>query len=85
MRGSQAKDAAFLALLKPVQRPLEVYCRRMLRNPAWAEDVLQAAVAEAFARFDRFIEGSNFRAWIFRFVTHAIFNHNRKHELVLWH
>jgi RNA polymerase sigma-70 factor (ECF subfamily) len=83
--GSQAKDAAFLALLKPVQRPLEVYCRRMLRNPAWAEDVLQSALAEAYAHFDRFTADSNFRAWIFRFVTYAIFNHNRKYEPVLWH
>jgi RNA polymerase sigma-70 factor, ECF subfamily len=81
---SQAKAAAFVALLQPLQRPLEVYCRRMLRNPAWVEDVIQAAVAEAYARFDRFTEGTNFRAWMFRFVTHEVFNRNRKRESVLW-
>jgi RNA polymerase sigma-70 factor, ECF subfamily len=81
---SQAKADAFVALLQPLQRPLEVYCRRMLRNPAWVEDVIQAAVAEAYARFDRFTEGTNFRAWMFRFVTHEVFNRNRKREPVLW-
>jgi DNA-directed RNA polymerase specialized sigma24 family protein len=81
---SQAKADAFVALLQPLQRPLEVYCRRMLRNPAWVEDVIQAAVAEAYARFDRFTEGTNFRAWMFRFVTHEIFNRNRKRGPVLW-
>jgi RNA polymerase sigma-70 factor (ECF subfamily) len=35
---------------------------------------------EAFARFDRFAEGSNFRAWMFRFVTWEVFNRNRKRE-----
>ncbi len=35
---------------------------------------------EAFARFDRYAEGTNFRAWIFRFVTLEAFNRNRKRE-----
>ena len=35
---------------------------------------------EAFARFDRYAEGTNFRAWIFRFVTLELFNRNRKRE-----
>ena len=70
----------FLELLLPLQRSLEVYCRRMLRDPSHVEDVLQSAIMEAFARFDRYAEGTNFRAWIFRFVTLELFNHNRKRE-----
>lgn len=54
----------------------------MLRDPSAVEDVLQTAVAEAFARFDCYAEGTNFRAWIFRFVTLEIFNRNRKREPV---
>jgi len=72
------KSEVFLALLLPLQRPLEVYCRRLLRNPSDVEDVLQGAIMEAFARFDRYAEGTNFRAWIFRFVTLEAFNRNRK-------
>jgi DNA-directed RNA polymerase specialized sigma24 family protein len=81
---SEGKNEAFLALLVPLQGPLEVYCRRMLRNPSEVEDVLQKAVTEAFARFDRYAEGTNFRAWMFRFVTLEIFNRNRKSEPVLF-
>jgi RNA polymerase sigma-70 factor, ECF subfamily len=75
---SERKNEAFLALLLPLQQPLEVYCRRMLRNPSDTEDVLQNAVMAAFSRFDRYAEGTNFRAWTFRFVTLEIFNRNRK-------
>jgi RNA polymerase sigma-70 factor (ECF subfamily) len=75
---STGKAAEFLELLRPLQRQLEVYCRRLLRDRTLVEDVIQAAVAEAFAKFDRYVEGTNFRAWIFRFVTHQILNQNRK-------
>ena len=79
---SRANDnnEVFLALLLPLQRSLEVYCRRILRKPSDVEDLLQSAVMEAFARFDRYAEGTNFRAWMFRFVTLEAFNRNRKRE-----
>ena len=80
MSRSKAKADAFLELLRPLQRPLEVYCRRMLRNRSLVEDVIQSAVGEAFAKFDRYAAGTNFKAWIFRFLTLEIFNRNRKHE-----
>jgi RNA polymerase sigma-70 factor (ECF subfamily) len=78
------KAEAFLALLRPLQRPLEVYCRRLLRDPSHTEEVLQAAVAEAFAKFDRYAAGTNFRAWLCRFVTLEAFNRNRKRGPALW-
>src|SRR5262249_37548658 len=78
----KAKADAFVELLQPLQRPLEVYCRRMLRKRSQAEDVLQSAVAAAFAEFDRGVEVRNFKAWVFRFVTLEVFNRNRKHEPV---
>jgi RNA polymerase sigma-70 factor (ECF subfamily) len=78
--GTSDKADEFLALLRPLQGRLEVYARRMLRDGSLVEDVLQSAVMEAFVRFDRFAEGSNFRAWMFRFVTWEVFNRNRKCE-----
>lgn len=80
MNPGRAKADAFVTLLQPLQKPLEAYCRRMLRDRALVEDVLQTAMASAFAAFDRYAEGTNFKAWIFRFVTLEIFNRNRKHE-----
>jgi RNA polymerase sigma-70 factor (ECF subfamily) len=81
---SPARPERFVALLRPCQRGLEVYCRRLLRDPSQTEDVLQTAVAEAYARFDRYTEGTNFRAWMFRFVTFEVFNRNRKREPLLF-
>ncbi len=77
---SNAKAVAFLELLQPLRGPLEVYCRRMLNNHSLVEDVIQSAVAAAYADFDRYVQGTNFKAWIFRYVTLQIFNQNRKHE-----
>ncbi len=70
----------FLQLLKPLQRPLELYARRMLRDPSQSEDVLQEAVLEALNNFVEFTEGTNFKAWMFRFVTHKVLNANRRIE-----
>jgi RNA polymerase sigma-70 factor, ECF subfamily len=73
-----------MALLQPLQRQLQVYCQRMLRDRSEVEDVLQTAVMTAFSRFDRYAEGTNFRAWMFRFVTLEAFNRNRKWEPAPW-
>jgi RNA polymerase sigma-70 factor (ECF subfamily) len=54
----------------------------MLRKRSHLEEVIQDSVARAFAQFDQFALGTNFKAWIFRFVTLEIFNRNRKHEPV---
>jgi RNA polymerase sigma-70 factor (ECF subfamily) len=74
----QDKSAAFMALLQPLQRQLEIYCRRMLHDRSQVEDVLQTAVLAAFSQFDRYAKGTNFRAWIFRFVANEASNRNRK-------
>jgi RNA polymerase sigma-70 factor, ECF subfamily len=81
---SRSNDEArsFLELLRPLQGQLEAYCRRMLRDRSEVEDVLQASVARAFARFDRYSQGTNFKAWMFRFVTLEILNRNRKRRPV---
>ncbi len=78
MSRSKARAETFIELLRPLQGPLEAYCRRMLRDRFQVEDVLQSAVASAFSQFDRFVEGTNFKAWMFRFVTLEVFNRNRK-------
>ena len=84
LRQQEERAAAFVALLLPLQRQLEVYCRRILRDRSGVEDVLQAAVMAAFSRFDRYAEGTNFRAWIFRFVTNEAFNRNRRRDAAPW-
>jgi RNA polymerase sigma-70 factor (ECF subfamily) len=80
--GRAARAETFVELLRPLQRPLEAYCRRMAADRSEVEDILQSAVAAAFAQFDRYAQGTNFKAWIFRFVTLEIFNRNRKQTAI---
>ena len=82
MNTPRAKADLFLWHLEPLQRMLEVSCRRMLRDSSEVEDVLQTAITNAFADFHRFVEGTNFKAWIFRYLTLEVFNRNRRRETV---
>ena len=56
---------------------MESYCRRCVYDSNAVEDVLQDAVACAFRDFDSFAEGTNFRAWIFRYLNLTILAANR--------
>jgi len=64
--------------LGPLQGVLEAFVRRALRDPNAASDVLQSAIATAFREFQMYVEGTNFRAWIFRFVHLEVLSTNRK-------
>jgi len=76
---SQASSNAerFWKHLEPLQGALERYCRYSIWDRNAVEDVLQSAVAKAFADFDLFAEGTNFRAWIFRYLNFEIRAANR--------
>ena len=73
-------DERFLALLRPIERELETYARRMLWEPQAVRDALQNAVLRAFRAFDRYHEDASFRAWMFRILTNEIFTLNRGHS-----
>lgn len=51
---------------------------RMTRNAADAEDLVQEACLKAFRYFDRFEDGSNLRAWMFKILTNLFINQYRK-------
>ena len=80
MPKDHAKTERFMRHLEPLQGALESYCRRSLRDRNAIADVLQSAVGNAFRDFHLYAEGSNFRAWIFRYVHLEIQNWNRKHD-----
>ena len=75
----------FLALLQPIERDLETYCRRLIWEPLDAPDAIQNAVMRAFAAFDRYHEDASFRAWMFKILTHEAFALNRKHARIARH
>jgi RNA polymerase sigma-70 factor (ECF subfamily) len=77
-RSQPAKADLFLCHLEPLQGRLEAFGRRSLYDIGALADVLQSAVANAFRDFHHYAEGTNFRAWIFRYVHLEICNRNRQ-------
>ncbi len=69
----------FIALLRPIERELEIYCRRMNWNANDVPDTLQNAVLRAWQAFDRYHADASFRAWMFTILTREIFAMNRKY------
>jgi len=72
----------FLALLQPIERELETYCRRLVWEAQEAPDTLQNAILRGFAAFDRYRPEASFRAWMFKILTREAFAMNRKHARI---
>jgi RNA polymerase sigma-70 factor, ECF subfamily len=51
---------------------------RMTRNTSEAEDLVQDTYLRAYRFFDKFEEGTNFKAWIFKILTNTFINKYRK-------
>jgi len=51
---------------------------RLTKNTAEAEDLVQDTYMRAYRFFDKFQEGTNFKAWIFRIMTNTFINKYRK-------
>lgn len=75
-RPNRAKQ--FVQHLNPLQGVLEGYCRRNLVDPNAVEDALQSAVANAYRDFHLYLENTNFRSWIFRYLHLEILGRNRQ-------
>ena len=75
----RARDKAerFLQHLEPLQGRLTAFCRRSLQNQNDMADTLQSALVTAYRDFDLYVEGTNFRAWMFRIVSYEVLNRNR--------
>jgi len=74
-RTSAARE--FLELLEPVQDALYRHARRAAWRPDQAADMVQEAVMTAWREFGRFQRGTNFRAWMFRILTHTVYGFNK--------
>lgn len=58
------------------------YCNamRLTRNSNNAKDLLQETIMRAFANRDKFVEGSNFKAWLYTIMQHNFINEYRKRQ-----
>lgn len=68
----------FERIVSPLLDSLYRTALRMTRNPEDAEDLVQDTCLKAYRHFDRFEEGSNLRAWLFKILTNLYINHYRK-------
>jgi RNA polymerase sigma-70 factor (ECF subfamily) len=53
---------------------------RMTRNPQDAEDLVQETYLKAYKYYDKFTEGTNFKAWLFRILKNTFINNYRKRQ-----
>ncbi|MBN2355642.1 sigma-70 family RNA polymerase sigma factor [candidate division KSB1 bacterium] len=51
---------------------------RLTRDTAEAEDLVQDTYLRAYRFFDKFEQGTNFKAWIFKILTNTFINKYRK-------
>ncbi len=54
---------------------------RMTRSPEDAEDLLQETYLKAFKYYDRFTEGTNLKAWLFKILKNSFINSYRKQKV----
>ncbi|HUO47394.1 MAG TPA: sigma-70 family RNA polymerase sigma factor [Acidimicrobiales bacterium] len=72
-----ADRARFSELTMEYMQPLYTAALRMTRNPADAEDLVQETFLKAYRSFDRFEEGTNLKAWLYKILTNTYINSYR--------
>ncbi|VAX38142.1 hypothetical protein MNBD_UNCLBAC01-572 [hydrothermal vent metagenome] len=79
---SDQKRQKFSELIRPLESNIQAFARHLAWNKNDMEDIFQTALMNAYKKFDHYVQGSNFKAWIYKFVTYAAFNMNRRHEKI---
>jgi RNA polymerase sigma-70 factor (ECF subfamily) len=74
----QSQAERFLGLLRPIERDLEIYCRRLIFHGDDVPDAIQNAVLRSYRAFDRYHDDASFRGWMFKILTNEVFSLNRK-------
>jgi RNA polymerase sigma-70 factor (ECF subfamily) len=72
--------ARFVNDALPYLTQLNNRARRICRNAVDAEDLVQETVVRAFAGFNTFSDGTNFRAWLFRIMANTYVNGLRREQ-----
>ena len=72
-----ADRSQFTELAMPHMQALYTAALRMTRNPADAEDLVQETFLKAYRAFDRYEDGTNLRAWLYKILTNTFINSYR--------
>lgn len=70
----------FEAEVLPFMDSLYNTAYRMSRNRQDAEDLLQETYLRAYKYYDKFQEGTNFKAWLFKILKNTFINRYRKRQ-----
>ncbi len=72
-----ADPATFADAVMPLMDQLYSAALRMTRNATDAEDLVQETYLKAFRGYERFEEGTNLKAWMYRILTNSYINRYR--------
>jgi RNA polymerase sigma-70 factor (ECF subfamily) len=70
----------FEAVAMPFVDALYNTAYRMTRNSEDAEDLVQETYLKAYKYYDKFEEGTNFKAWLFKIMKNTFINNYRKRQ-----
>lgn len=70
----EAKLRSFEQQALPLMPQLYGAALRWTRNPSDAEDLVQETFAKAFSAWDKFEQGTNLKAWLYRIMTNTHIN-----------
>ncbi len=76
--GKNEKQKAFEGEALGHAELLYNYALRMTGNPADADDLVQETYLKAYRFWDRYEQGTNIRAWLFRILKNSYINRYRK-------
>jgi RNA polymerase sigma-70 factor (ECF subfamily) len=79
-RTDHQKGWDFEAAAMPFVDALYNTAYRMTRNPEDAEDLVQETYLKAYRYYDKFEEGTNFKAWLFKIMKNTFINNYRKRQ-----
>ncbi len=77
-RSASRKQSAYEAEVMPHVNALYGMAFKLTGNSCEAEDLVQDALLKAYRFFDKFEEGTNCKAWLFKILTNTFINKHRK-------
>ena len=74
LRVARGDEGSFEELLRRHRAPLTNYLRRMLRDPALAEDLAQEVFLRVYQARERYRPDARFTTWLYRIATNLALN-----------
>jgi RNA polymerase sigma-70 factor (ECF subfamily) len=81
-QGDHQRGWNFEAAAMPFVDSLYNTAYRMTRHAEDAEDLVQETYLKAYRYYDKFEEGTNFKAWLFKIMKNTFINNYRKKQQV---